>query len=224
VRRKAVVLLSGGMDSATAAFVARQEGYEVHALSFEYGQRMPRELDAARAVANALGAAAHVVVPLGLSAWGGSSLTDAALPIPAEAAAPDAIPTTYVPARNMVFFSCAVSFAEAIGAEAIYSGYITGYPDYPDARPEFFVALEDLIRVGTRAGVKGQAVRIETPLLFLTKGDIVALGRRLGLDFGLTWSCYQGGTTPCGSCDACRLRAEGFRQAGIPDPLLGASG
>lgn len=221
--KRAVVLLSGGMDSATCAFLARQEGYEVHTLAIDYGQRMPRELAAAAAIAASVGAIHHQEVAMAVGAWGGSSLTDRSLPLPSGPVDGE-VPTTYVPARNLIFFSCAVSYAEVIGAEAVFAGLIADAPIYPDARPEFLVAFEQAARLGTQAGVEGRPIRLETPLLFLTKAQIVRLGTTLGVDFGLTWSCYQGGERPCTRCDACRLRATGFRTAGVRDPLLAPPG
>ena len=219
------MLLSGGMDSATCAYVARQEGYDVHALSFDYGQRMAKELGAARAVASAARLAEHVVMPIGLGAWGGCAITDPRIPLPTGldvANPPTGVPATYTPARNMIFLSCALSYAEAIGAEAIYVGLIGDYPSYPDARPEFLVAFEEAARLGTRSGVDGRPIRVETPLLFMTKAQIVALGAGLGVPFELTWSCYRGEERPCGACDACRLRASGFATARMADPALSA--
>jgi 7-cyano-7-deazaguanine synthase len=222
--KKAVVLLSGGLDSTTCAYVAKSEGYEVYALSFDYGQRLKRELDSARAVAKAVGAKEHVVMKFDLTRWGGSALTDATLDVPTGREASEmeeTIPVTYVPGRNTLFLSFGLSYAEAIGAEAIFIGVNAyDYSGYPDCRPEFIAAYQEMARLGTKAGVEGNPIRIATPLLHLNKAGIVTLGQRVGADYGLTWSCYQGGETPCGECDACVLRAKGFSEAGAPDPAL----
>lgn len=223
-RKKAVVLLSGGLDSTTCAYVARSRGYEVHALSFDYGQRLVRELSSARAVARAVGAAEHVVMTFDLSRWGGSALTDARLELPVdrEVAEMEAtVPVTYVPGRNTIFLAFGLSFAEAVGAEAVFIGVNAyDYSGYPDCRPEFIAAFQQVAQLGTRTGIEGHPVRIETPLLHLTKAGIIRLGQSVGADYGLTWSCYQGGDRPCGRCDACLLRAKGFAEADLRDPAL----
>ncbi len=222
--KKAVVLLSGGLDSTTCAYVAKSEGYEIYALSFDYGQRLKRELDSARAVAKAVGAKEHVVMTFDLTRWGGSALTDATLDVPTGREASEmeeSIPVTYVPGRNTLFLSFGLSYAEAIGAEAIFIGVNAyDYSGYPDCRPEFIAAYQEMARLGTKAGVEGHPIRIETPLLHLNKAGIVKLGQSVGADYGLTWSCYQGGATPCGTCDACILRAKGFAEAESVDPAL----
>lgn len=223
--KKAVVLLSGGLDSTTCTYYAKSHGYEVYALSFDYGQRLRRELDSARAVAQAVGAKEHVVMTFDLTRWGGSALTDSAIEVPtgrAVAEMEESIPVTYVPGRNTLFLSFGLSYAEAIGAEAVFIGVNAyDYSGYPDCRPEFIAAYQEMARLGTKAGVEGNPIRIETPLLHLDKAGIVKLGRSVGADFGLTWSCYQGGATPCGVCDACILRAKGFAEANSRDPLAG---
>ena len=222
--KKAVVLLSGGLDSTTCAYVAKSQGYEVYALSFDYGQRLKRELDSARAVAKAVGAKEHVVMTFDLTRWGGSALTDDSLEVPTGREASEmeeSIPVTYVPGRNTLFLSFGLSYAEAIGAEAIFIGVNAyDYSGYPDCRPEFIAAYQEMARLGTKAGVEGHPIRIETPLLHLNKAGIVKLGQSVGADYGLTWSCYQGGATPCGTCDACILRAKGFAEAESVDPAL----
>jgi 7-cyano-7-deazaguanine synthase len=224
----AVVLLSGGLDSATAAAWARAEGYRLHALTVDYGQRHRAELAAARDVAAALGIADHVVVHVDLAAFGGSALVDPAIAVPkdrsAEAIA-HGIPVTYVPARNTVFLGLALAFAETRDAAAIVLGVnAVDYSGYPDCRPEFLDAFRRLASVATKAGVEGRGVQILAPLVSLSKAEIVRLGTALGVDYGLTTSCYDpaadGG--PCGTCDACRLRAAGFATAGLVDPRRGA--
>ncbi len=228
-RGKMVVLLSGGLDSATVAAWARARGYEVIGLSIDYGQRHRCELDAAKALASHLGLADHVVLRVDLAAFGGSALTDAAIPVPRdrpdEALAAE-IPTTYVPARNTVFLSLALALAEARGATAIGLGVnAIDYSGYPDCRPEFLDAFRHLAALATKAGVEGHAPEIVAPLVDLTKAEIVALGVELGLDQGLTTSCYDPDASgrPCGHCDSCRLRAAGFAAVGIDDPRVAGS-
>ncbi len=222
--KPAVVLLSGGLDSATALAVARRDGFRCHALSFAYGQRHAAELDAARRVAAALGAAEHRVVPIDLRAFGGSALTadiDVPKDRPADAMA-HGIPVTYVPARNTVFLAFALGWAEVLGAFDIYLGVnAVDYSGYPDCRPEFVEAFERLANLATKAGVEGVGqFRVRAPLIRLTKAEIIGLGASLGVDYGLTHSCYD--PTPdgaaCGRCDSCLLRRAGFVAAGVPDP------
>lgn len=221
---KAVVLLSGGLDSYTAAAVARRDGFEVNALSFNYGQRHVRELDASRAVAAALGVARHLELDLDLTRIGGSSLTSSQIDVPKDQPIdPKVIPSTYVPARNTIFLSIAMGWAEVLEASDIFIGVnALDYSGYPDCRPEFIRAFEQMGRLATKAGVEGRPLTIHTPLLELSKADIIRLGLSLGLDYGLTHSCYDptpdGG--PCGHCDSCRLRAAGFDEARAADPLL----
>ncbi len=221
--KRAVVLLSGGLDSSTCLAVARRDGHEAHCLSVDYGQRHKGELNRARAVARALGAAGHQVVKVDLSTFGGSALTDAAIAVPkgrsAKAMAGD-IPVTYVPARNTVMLALALAHAEVIGAEAIYVGVnAIDYSGYPDCRPEFLRAFERLARLATKAGVSGRPIRIEAPLLRLSKAGIVKLGTRLGVPYRITQSCYDPVRgRACGRCDACQLRRKGFLEAGVPDP------
>ena len=223
--RQAVVLLSGGLDSATALAIARAEGFDAYALSFDYGQRHDRELDSARRVAAALGAREHLVLRLDLRAIGGSALT-ADIPVPkgrsAEAMA-SGIPATYVPARNTIFLSHALAWAEVLECQDIFIGVnALDYSGYPDCRPEFIEAFERMANLATRAGVEGRSrLRIHTPLIRLTKAEIVARGIALGVDFGLTWSCYEPRPDglACGRCDSCLLREKGFREAGLRDPV-----
>jgi 7-cyano-7-deazaguanine synthase len=220
--RSAVVLLSGGLDSYTAAAMMKAEGFRLRALTVSYGQRHVREIEAARNVARALGADEHLELSLDLRGIGGSSLTsDAAVPRDRDLTATD-IPSTYVPARNTIFLSLALGWAEVLGARDIVMGVnALDYSGYPDCRPEFVAAFESLASVATRAGVKGARFRVHTPLIAMTKGDIVRRGLALGLDYALTWSCYDPapGGEPCGHCDSCVLRAKGFDEAGAADPL-----
>lgn len=222
VTRTAVVLLSGGLDSTTAAAWARDEGFALHALTVDYGQRHRVELDAARAVAAALGVARHVVLPVDLSAFGGSALTDPAIAVPKDGDG-QGIPPTYVPARNTVLLSLALAFAEASGAADIVIGVnAVDYSGYPDCRPEYVAAFQNLARLATRAGVEGGTLRIHTPLIALSKADIIRLAGRLGAPLHLSWSCYDPlDRRPCGACDSCRIRAVGFAEAGLSDPALG---
>ncbi|MBU6427507.1 MAG: 7-cyano-7-deazaguanine synthase QueC [Cyanobacteria bacterium REEB65] len=221
--KRAIVLLSGGLDSTTCAYVARHEGYAIHALSFDYGQRLRRELDSAAKIASAVGAVEHVVMRFDLRQWGGSALT-ADMPVPLGRTPEDmhtGIPVTYVPGRNTIFLAFGLSYAEAKGAEALYIGVnAIDSSGYPDCRPEFIRAFHEVARLGTKAGVEGSPVRLETPLLTLSKAEIVQLGLSVGADYALTWSCYVGGDRPCGRCDSCLLRAAGFAGANVPDPLL----
>ena len=221
---RAVVLLSGGLDSYTAAAVARRDGFELCALSFNYGQRHVRELDASRTVAASLGVARHLELDLDLTCIGGSALTSALIDVPKDQPLdPTVIPSTYVPARNTIFLSIAMGWAEVLDAQDIFIGVnALDYSGYPDCRPEFIRAFEHMARLATKAGVEGRPLTIHTPLLELSKAEIIRLGLSLGLDYGLTHSCYDpapnGG--PCGRCDSCRLRAAGFAEAGATDPLV----
>lgn len=225
---RAVVLLSGGLDSYTAAAVARRDGFEIYALSIRYGQRHVRELEAARAIARALGTADHLELELDLSRLGGSALTDDEIAVPKDRPIDRSeIPVTYVPARNTIFLSLALGWAEVLGAGDIFIGVnALDYSGYPDCRPEFIRAFEQVARVATRAGVEGRTLTIHTPLIELSKAEIIKLGRSLGLDYGLTLSCYDPlpGGRPCRHCDSCRIREAGFAQAGLPDPLLAPAG
>jgi len=220
--KPAVVLVSGGMDSAVVLAIAREQGFAAHALSVRYGQRHTSELDAAARVAASLGAVAHKTVGVELGSIGGSALTDAAIEVPLDRPA-DAggIPVTYVPARNTIMLSIALGWAEVLGASDIFCGVnAVDYSGYPDCRPEFIRAFEALANVATKAGVEGAGIRIHAPLLQMSKADIVRRGTGLGVDFGQTVSCYRADPEgrACGHCDACRLRAEGFAAAGVPDP------
>ena len=215
----AVVLVSGGLDSMISAASAKAAGYRVLALSVDYNQRHKVELAAAARVAEALGAERHIVLPLDLSAFGGSALT-ADIDVPKDGVQPG-IPVTYVPARNTIFLSLALGWADAAGARDLFIGVnALDYSGYPDCRPEFIAAFEGLAEIATKAGVEGQPFKIHAPLQHMTKADIVREGMRLGVDMGISWSCYD--PTPeglhCGECDSCRLRSRGFEEAGIPDP------
>lgn len=216
--KNAVVLLSGGMDSAAVVAIAREQGFAVHALSVRYGQRHTSELDAAAAVAQALGVVAHKTVNVDLRSIGGSALTD---DIDVPEAGGEGIPVTYVPARNTIMLSVALGWAEVLGANDIFCGVnAVDYSGYPDCRPEFISAFQTLANLATKAGVEGAGIQVHAPLQFLSKADIVREGERLGVDFGLTVSCYNADATgaACGHCDACRLRAQGFADAGVADP------
>ncbi len=223
--RKAVVLLSGGLDSATTLYIAKAKGFRCHCLSVDYGQRHRRELRSARAIAKKAGCPFHSIrirLP-----WKGSALTDRRIPVPSSRSISEigrGIPPTYVPARNTILLSYAVSFAEAMGASTIFIG--ANYLDasgYPDCRPHYYRAFAQVIRRGTKAGVEGRPIRIGTPLIRKTKAQIIRMGTRLGVPYRLTWSCYQGGSSPCGRCDSCLLRAKGFEEAGVEDPILRSS-
>ena len=217
---RALVLLSGGLDSATCLAIARAEGYDVYALSVEYGQRHAAELAAAQRVAKALGAVAHRTAHVDLGQFGGSTLTDTSLAVPVEGV-DGGIPITYVPARNTIMLSIAMAWAEVLGAEHIYVGVnAVDYSGYPDCRPAFIEAFEKMANLATKAGVEGHPLSIHAPLIDLTKADIVRRGTALGVDYSLTVSCYQadGDGRACGVCDSCRLRRAGFEAAGLPDP------
>jgi 7-cyano-7-deazaguanine synthase len=224
--KRAVVLLSGGLDSYTAAALVQRDGYELFALTVRYGQIHAREVDSARAVARALGVSRQVELDVDLAAFGGSALVgDGDVPKDRALDQSGAIPATYVPARNTVFLSLALAWAEVVAAEAIVIGVnALDYSGYPDCRPEFLEAFERVASLGTRAGVEGRRITILAPLLHLSKAEIVRRGLELGLDYGLTHSCYDPGPSgmPCGRCDSCRLRARGFEEAGARDPLLTA--
>ncbi|MEO0467598.1 MAG: 7-cyano-7-deazaguanine synthase QueC [Pseudomonadota bacterium] len=217
--KKAVVLVSGGLDSATVLALGREQGFACHALSIDYGQRHRVELTAAAQVAAALGAVSHRTVHVDLSAIGGSALTDSSIEVPA--AGGEGIPVTYVPARNTVFLSIALGYAETLGAQTLMIGAnAVDYSGYPDCRPEFVAAFEQLANLATKAGVEGQRLRVVAPLMSMTKADIVTRGTALGVDYAQTISCYQPDTDgrACGTCDACSLRREGFAAAGLDDP------
>jgi 7-cyano-7-deazaguanine synthase len=235
----AVVLLSGGLDSMVSAGIARERGFRLLALTIDYNQRQRIEIDSAIRIAAALGAERHIVLPLDLSAFGGSALTadidvpkqgpgsdDGAEPSPGRRDAAPIIPITYVPARNTIFLSVALGWAEAAGARDLFIGVnALDYSGYPDCRPAFIDQFERLANVATKAGVEGESFRVHAPLLDLGKADIAREAQRLGLDPGLSWSCYdpQPGGRPCGRCESCRLRAKGFEEAGLVDPLTAAA-
>ncbi len=221
---RAVVLLSGGLDSYTAAAVAKRDGFELYALSINYGQRHVQELEASRIVGRALGVRRHLELELDLSRIGGSALTSDQIDVPKDQPIdPRVIPSTYVPARNTIFLSAAMGWAEVLGASDIFIGVnALDYSGYPDCRPEFIRAFEQLARLATKAGVEGRPLTVHTPLIALTKAEIIKLGQSLDLDYGLTHSCYDPlpGGRPCGHCDSCRLRAAGFEEAGATDTLI----
>jgi 7-cyano-7-deazaguanine synthase len=220
--RRAVVLLSGGLDSATAARIAGREGWELYGLTVRYGQVHARELEAARRVAASLGFARHLEIDVDLSAFGGSSLTGTGVVPKDRALDQTGIPSTYVPARNTVFLALALAWAEVVGAERLVVGVnALDYSGYPDCRPEYIAAFEQLAALATKAGVEGRPLRVWAPLQHLNKAAIIRLGVELGVDYGLTHSCYdpQPDGGPCGRCDSCRLRARGFEEAGVRDPL-----
>jgi 7-cyano-7-deazaguanine synthase len=215
----AVVLLSGGLDSATCLALARRDGYRCYALSFDYGQRSHSELAAAEAVAQHLGVAAHKIINVDMSGIGGSALTDSALAVPESETA--GIPITYVPARNTVFLSYALAWAEVLQADAIYIGVnALDYSGYPDCRPEFIAAFQQMANLATRAGIEGRLLEVATPLIAMTKAQIIAAGLAAGVDYSLTVSCYQADAQgrACGKCDSCRFRRKGFSEAGVSDP------
>ena len=215
----AIILLSGGLDSATVLAIAREAGYACHALSLDYGQRHNAELAAAARVAQSLGAVEHRVLRLGLGDFGGSALTDESIAVPESPS--EGIPVTYVPARNTVMLALALAWAEVLGSRDIFIGVnAVDYSGYPDCRPEFIAAFEQMANLATKAGVEGARLRIHAPLQTLSKADIIKRGAALGVDYAQTVSCYQAdvGGLACGRCDSCRLRREGFLAAGIPDP------
>ena len=218
--KKAVVLLSGGLDSATCLAIAKSQGFEPYCLSFDYGQRHNAELKAAANIAKVLGAVEHRIAKIDLGAFGGSALTDAKIDVPTDGV--DAgIPVTYVPARNTIMLSFALAWCEVLGAEDIFIGVnAVDYSGYPDCRPEFISSYQVMARLATKAGVEGASLHIHAPLIFLTKAQIVQRGAALGVDYGLTVTCYKADDQgrACGQCDACRLRKAGFEAAGLPDP------
>lgn len=217
---RAVILLSGGLDSSTAASLARASGFELYALSFDYGQRHQKELDAAKRIVAQLDVRQHQIVRINLGDWGGSSLTgDGDIPIESSG---DTIPSTWVPARNHIFLAIASGYAEVVGARAIYIGVSeVDYSGYPDCRGEFLAAYQHAADLASKQFVEdGVSIPVLAPFLHLPKSGVVRLGLAFGVDYSLTWTCYQGGDTPCGVCDSCRLRAAAFADAGVPDPLL----
>ncbi|MDQ1362567.1 MAG: 7-cyano-7-deazaguanine synthase [Pseudomonadota bacterium] len=217
--KRAVVLLSGGLDSATVLACAKADGFDCYALSFDYGQRHSAELQAARNVAASLGVVEHKIVYIDLAQFGGSALTDKSIAVPQLPST--GIPVTYVPARNTVFLSFALAWAEVLGSQDIYIGVnAVDYSGYPDCRPEYIAAYETMANLATKAGVEGHKLSVHTPLINLSKAEIIQLGVRYGVDYGLTVSCYSASDDgrACGLCDSCRLRAMGFSNAGLPDP------
>ena len=219
---KAVVLLSGGLDSSVTLSLAKSQGFDVYALSFDYGQKHHKELQRAQMIAERAHVSAHKIISLNMNSWGGSSLTDQNLEIEQGDIHRENIPNTYVPARNMVFLSIAASYAEAIGARHIFIGISeVDYSGYVDCREDFIQAMEQAINKGTVSGaVDNKPIKIHAPFIHSTKAEEITLGAKLGVDFSLTWSCYRGEETPCGTCDSCLLRAKAFREAGIADPLV----
>lgn len=223
--KKAVVLLSGGMDSTTVLYMAKSQDYEVYAISFDYGQRHYKELDCAKAVAERAGVKEHIIINTNMNAWGGSALTDANISVPDSN--PDnnmnknKIPVTYVPARNMIFLSFAASYAEVIGAQDIFLGVSeVDYSGYVDCRQEFIDAMENAINLGTVCAVEeGRKIKIHAPLVHMSKADEIKLGIESGVDYGLTWTCYRGEKLACGTCDSCSLRLKAFEEAGYADPI-----
>ena len=217
--KKAVVLLSGGLDSAVTLYYAKKSGYKCLCLSFDYGQRHLKELICARALAKVAGAEFRLIkfsMP-----WKGSALLDRKIRVTSHRSPVTGIPNTYVPARNIIFLSFALSCAEAMGAKKIFIGaHSQDYSGYPDCRPEFYKAFSQVVKTGTKAGVENNPIKIETPLLYKFKSDIIKMGVTLKVPFELTWSCYNGGTYPCGKCDSCCFRQKGFKEAGFPDPAI----
>ncbi|MEA5572150.1 7-cyano-7-deazaguanine synthase QueC [Calothrix sp. UHCC 0171] len=220
---KAVILLSGGLDSATVLYQASADGCDCYAMSFDYQQRHKRELDSAFAIAKQVGVIQHQLVNFDLRQWGGSALTDEKLDLPVERSLTEMaqnIPITYVPARNTIFLSFALAYAETIGAERVYIGVnALDYSGYPDCRPDYMEAMQEVFRLGTKQGREGEAISIVSPLINLKKTEIIQLGNQLGVPWKLTWSCYAGGEKACGVCDSCRLRLAAFRELGLEDPI-----
>lgn len=223
MKKKAVCLISGGLDSSVTAFIAHKQGYDIYALSFRYGQRHAKELSCAQKISKAVGAKEHIIVPLDLRRFGGSSLLASSADQIKNHRLSDigkTIPSTYVPARNTVFLSLALAYAETIDAEAIFIGVnAVDYSAYPDCRPQFIQAFQRLADRATKKTVEGKQIRIKAPLVRLTKAEIIKKGVQLQVPFEKTWSCYRGGTKACGRCDSCLLRLKGFQQAGLKDPL-----
>lgn len=220
---KAVVLLSGGLDSSTVLYQAKADGCDCYALSFDYQQRHQRELEAAKAIALSAGVQQHQVISFDLGLWGGSALTDQELELPRDRAPSemaDSIPITYVPARNTIFLSFALAYAEALEAQRVYMGAnALDYSGYPDCRPDYIQAMQQVFQLGTKQGREGNSIQIMTPLIDLKKTEIIELGNQLNVPWEKTWSCYQGGEKACGVCDACQLRLNAFRDLGLTDPI-----
>lgn len=220
---KAVVLLSGGLDSSTVLYSAKASGCECYALSFDYSQRQVRELESAIAIAKAAGVVDSKVISFDLRSWGGSALTDDNIDLPVErslAQMGENIPVTYVPARNTIFLSFALAYAETIGAERVYIGVnALDYSGYPDCRPDYIQAMQEVFRLGTKQGREGEAIKIVAPLIDMKKTEIIQLGNQLGVPWEKTWSCYAGNEKACGVCDSCKLRLEAFAELGLIDPI-----
>ncbi|MDJ0800543.1 MAG: 7-cyano-7-deazaguanine synthase QueC [Calothrix sp. MO_167.B12] len=220
---KAVILLSGGLDSSTVIYQARADGCQVYAISFDYQQRHRRELQSALTIAKATGVVEHQVVSFDLRQWGGSALTDNSIDLPQQRALDDMarnIPITYVPARNTIFLSFALGYAESINAQRVYIGVnALDYSGYPDCRPDYIQAMQEVFRLGTKQGREGKPIEIHSPLIDLKKTEIIQLGNKLGVPWELTWSCYAGGDVACGVCDSCRLRLAAFAELGLQDPI-----
>jgi len=222
--RRAVVLVSGGLDSAVAATIAKCERFELYALTFQYGQRNERELESAKKVADALRVKEHKILTVPLDAFGQSALTDKKIPVPKQRSKQEigtGVPVTYVPGRNTVFVAMGLAYAESVGAEAVFIGaHALDYSGYPDCRPEYFEKWNELAKLATKQAIEGAPAKIVAPLVQWTKSKIVETGHDLKAPMKHTWSCYESGPAPCGKCDACQIRAEAFARAGIPDPAL----
>jgi 7-cyano-7-deazaguanine synthase len=221
--KKAVVLLSGGLDSTVTLAKAKERGYELYPLSFDYGQRHDKELGSAKKIAEWYSVTEHKILKIDLAQIGGSALTDKGIAVPEKRKVEEIgedIPITYVPARNTILLSLAIGYSEVVGAEAVFTGAnAIDYSGYPDCRPEFFEAFQKVVELGTKTGVDGKLIQIKYPLINLTKAEIVKEGVRLNVPFHLTWSCYKGGEKACGKCDSCILRIKGFKEAGVEDPI-----
>lgn len=220
---KAVILLSGGLDSSTVLYQAKADGYKCYAISFDYQQRHQKELESAQKIAQCAGVVEHQVVTFDLTLWGGSALTDNRLDLPQNRSPEtmaESVPITYVPARNTIFLSFALAYAEAIAASCVYIGVnVLDYSGYPDCRPDYIQAMEKVFLLGTQQGREGNPITIKSPLIHLKKTEIIELGNRLGVPWEFTWSCYAGKTKACGTCDSCRLRLAAFAELGLTDPI-----
>lgn len=219
--KKGVVLLSGGLDSTTAIYLAKSQGYDVYAMSFNYGQKQSIEIDCALKTAKTVGAKEHIIVKTNMDAWGGSALTDKDIEVPEGDESREDIPVTYVPARNMIFLAYAASYAEKIGAQDIFIGVSeVDYSGYVDCRQEFIESMENAINMGTVCAVAhGKKIKIHAPFMYMTKAEEIKLGMELGVDYNQTWTCYRGQKVACGVCDSCRLRIDAFKKSGFKDPI-----